>query len=141
MSITDPNVVLDAIKDSLEAALPNRSVRRSLLLDPSSESNAVMNAGVICIVTEGGGQFANYRGREAQLGQLNARLVGFVKVAEKSAPEEVERAELALLTDLLGWLAAPSVPGLDVVYPGEWAQSKQLEHPYGWLTLSLIVKP
>lgn len=141
MTIVDPNAVLDAIKTSLAVALPARHVRRSLLLDPAAEKDTVITAGVICIVTEGGGQFANYRGREAQLGQMNVRLVGFVRVAENTDPVEIERAELALLKDLLGWLEAPSVPGLDVVYPGDWVQSKQLEHPYGWLTLGLTVKP
>jgi hypothetical protein len=139
MSVNNHNAVLDAIAASLAAALPNRSVQRSLI-DPANESIEKLTAGVVCVVSEGGGSFANYRGREGDLGTLNARLVGFVQVPEKSLPEVIEKAELTLLGELLSWVSTAAVPGLDVMHPGDWAQSKQLEHPYGWLVLALIVK-
>jgi len=65
--------------------------------------------------------------------------VGFVQVPESSEPADVERAELALLGDLLWWLNTTAVPGLDVIYPGDWTQSRQLEHPFGWVALGLEV--
>lgn len=139
MSVNNHNAVLDAIVASLAAALPLRTVQRSLV-DPANASAAALMAGVICVVSEGGGNFANYRGREGDLGTMNVRLVGFVQVAEKSEAADIERAELTLLGDLLTWVSTVGVPGLDVVYPGDWVQSKQLEHPYGWLALALIVK-
>ena len=139
MSVNNHNDVLDAIKASLTAALPLRHVQRSLV-DPANVSAAKLTAGVICLVSEGGGSFANYRGREGDLGTLKARLVCFVQVPEKSEAADIERAELALLGDLLGWVNSAAVPGLDVMYPGDWAQSKQLEHPYGWLVLALEIK-
>ena len=140
MSLDNHNAVLDAIKTSMAAAMPTRHVQRSLV-DPANESVERLSAGVICVVSEGGGGFANYRGREGDLGNMTVRLVGFVQVAEKSLPADVEAAELRLLGDLLTWIGQASVPGLDVFYPGDWAQSKQLEHPYGWLVLALDVKP
>jgi hypothetical protein len=139
MSVNNHNAVLDAIVASLAAALPLRHVQRSLV-DPANESRERLLAGVICIVNGGGGGFANYRGREGDLGTMNVHLVGFVQVAEGSLPADVERAELAVLGDVLGWVNTVGVPGLDVVYPGDWTQSKQLEHPYGWLALALEVK-
>jgi hypothetical protein len=139
MSVNNHNAVLDAIVTSLGAALPLRHVQRSLV-DPANESRERLLAGVICIVNGGGGGFANYRGREGDLGTMNVHLVGFVQVAEGSLPADVERAELAVLGDVLGWVNTVGVPGLDVVYPGDWTQSKQLEHPYGWLALALEVK-
>lgn len=139
MSVNNHNAVLDAIVASLAAALPARYVQRSLV-DPANALAAQLLAGLICVVNEGGGDFANYRGREGDLGTMNVRLVGFLQVAEGSEPADVERAELGLLGDVLTWVNTAGVPGLDVVYPGDWAQSKQLEHPYGWLALALEVK-
>jgi hypothetical protein len=140
MSLANHNAVLDSIEASLFAALPDRYVQRSLV-DPLNADQAQLLAGLICLVSEGGGRFANYRGREGDLGQMDVRLVCFLKVQEGTDAAEIERAELALLGDLLTWVGNTAVPGLDVIYPGEWAQSKQLEHPYGWLVLSLEVKP
>jgi hypothetical protein len=139
MSLATHNTQLDAIAASLAEACPSRYVQRSLV-DPGNETRERLEAGVVCLVTEGGGDFANYRGREGDMGTLNARLVGYVKVADDSAPEEVERAELALLGELLDWVATTAVPGIDTMLPGDWQQSKQMEHPYGWLVLSLEIK-
>jgi hypothetical protein len=139
MSVNNHNAVLDAIVASLAAALPLRYVQRSLV-DPANAARAQLLAGLVCVVSEGGGGFANYRGREGDLGTMNVRLVGFVQVAEGSLPADVECAELALLGDVLLWANTAGVPGLDVMYPGDWVQSKQLEHPYGWLALALEVK-
>lgn len=140
MSLANHNAVLDSIEASLIAALPDRYVQRSLV-DPLNADQSQLLAGLICLVCEGGGRFANYRGREGDLGQMDVRLVCFLKVQEGTDAAEIERAELALLGDLLTWVGNTAVPGLDVICPGEWAQSKQLEHPYGWLVLSLEVKP
>lgn len=139
MSLATHDSVLEALKNSLAAAMPMRTVQRSLA-DPANTAADKLAAGVVCLVSEGGGNFANYRGREGDLGTLNARLVAFVQVPERSVPLAVEQAELAVLGDLLNWCATAVVPGLDIFYPEDWAQSKQLEHPYGWLVLSLKVK-
>lgn len=139
MSVNNHDQVLDAIVQSLSAALPARYVQRSLA-DFASLSVEQRLAGTVCVVTEGGGDFANYRGREGDLGSMAVRLVGFLEVTESSTPADIERAELNLLGDLLTWLNTTGVPGLDVIYPGDWTCSKQLEHPYGWLALALQVK-
>lgn len=139
MSVNNHNAVLDAIKASLEAAMPARYVQRNLAI-PANEPPEKLLAGLVCVVSERGGQFANYRGREGDLGTMNVALVGFVQVAEGTESADIERAELTLLGDLLTWLNTTGVPGVDVIYPGDWTQSKQLEHPYGWLVLELKVK-
>ena len=54
---------------------------------------------------------------------------------------EIEQAELALLQDVLDWCTAPgTVRPLNAVYPLDWTQSAQLEHPYGWVALRLDVR-
>lgn len=139
MSVNNHNAVMDAVVASLTDALPERYVQRSLA-DWATAPKAQLEAGLVCVVSGGGGGFANYRGREGDLGHMDVYLAGFVKVAESATSADVERAELDLLGDLLTWVNTTGVPGLDVVEPGDWKQSKQLEHPYGWLVLDLLVK-
>jgi hypothetical protein len=138
--MTDFNAVMDAIKASLAAAMPTRLVQRSLV-DPANVKREQLLAGLVCVVSERGGKFATYLGRTGELGQMKVNLVGFVQVAENSEPADIERAELALLSDLLAWIHSAAISGLDTVMPGDWVQSKQLEHPYGWLVLELVVRP
>lgn len=140
MSLPDYNAVLDVIKASLGTAMASRHVVGSLV-DPAGESAARLLAGVVCVVSTGGGGFANYRGREGQQGTIKVTLVGYLQVAESTDPEAIQQAELALLGEFLGWVSSSAIAGLDTVIPGDWMQSKQLEHPYGWVALELKVKP
>lgn len=139
------DTALEAIKTSLAAALPLRVVQRSLVLDPINHDPAELDKGVICLVAGGGGRFANYRGREGQLGHCTLGVIGFVKVAEGSNALATEQAELALLADVLAWVAAPATPGSpkpwDSALPQDWRCSRQMEHPYGWMVLDLDVRP
>lgn len=131
---------LAAIHASLAAALPARVVSRSLA-DPASASDEDLRAGLLCLVSRGGGDFANTRGREGQLGRVNAYLVGYVRVDEGDEPAAVEQAELALLQDVLDWCTEPgALRPVNAVYPMDWTQSAQLEHPYGWVALRLDVR-
>lgn len=136
------DAALAGIATSLAAALPGRVVQRSLVLDPINHDPAALAKGVVCLVAGGGGRFANYRGREGQLGHAQLGVVGFVKVAEGSDPVAVEQAELALLAEVLAWVCAPGLPApWDSALPGDWRQSRQQEHPYGWFVLELDVRP
>lgn len=137
MNHTDPNNALDLMQQSLAAALPLRHVQRGLV-DPAAADRDQLLSGLVCVVSQGGGQFANYLGREGQLGTMKVALLGFLLVEEDTQPVDMERAELALLQELLAWTSAPA--GLSQVLPQEWRQSEQLEHPYGWLMLGLDVR-
>lgn len=144
MSPTAADGVMQALADALAAGLPHRLVTRSLR-DTGEFTAEQLGAGVLCLVCEGGGEFANYRGREADLGSIQARVVGYVQVPERAEPLDTERAELALLGDVLGWIntlqaQAGQELGFDWLEPGEWHSSRQMEHPLGWMTLALKVK-
>lgn len=139
MSVNGHDAALEAMKDALQASLPARVVTRELI-DPANAPEADLEKGVICLVSSGGGGFANYLGREGDLGELKVSLVAFVLVDEQASPLEVERAELAVLGDVLGWINSPAVAPMDVVLPGDWAQSQQLEHPHGWVRLDLVAR-
>ena len=55
-----------------------------------------LRAGVVSLARLGEKDFANYRGREADLGTVEAVLVGRVAVGMDADEVELERAELAL---------------------------------------------
>jgi len=141
MSVADPNAALEGILASLSAKLPGRKFTRSLV-DPANLKKQDEAAGVVCIVNEGGGGFANYLGREGDLGELQVALVGFIRVAENTEPAAIEVAELALLHELLDWTNDQgAVRAGDSVLPTDFTQSKQLQHPHGWVLLKLAVRP
>lgn len=106
-------------------------------MDPATLKKADLEAGQLCLVTTGGGSFANYQGREGELGTLRARILGFVQVGEREELHVVEQAELALLEDVLTWIGERKAPPLDCIYPGDYQQSGGLEHPIGWFSLAV----
>lgn len=128
--------LLEKWKVSLADFLPQRRVRRGLV-DPATLKKADLEAGQLCLVTTGGGSFANYQGREGELGTLRARILGFVQVGEREELHVVEQAELALLEDVLTWIGERKAPPLDCIYPGDYQQSGGLEHPIGWFSLAV----
>lgn len=141
MTPNPTDTALEGIRASMAAKLPHRVVQRDLVLDPLNHDPAELEKGVICLVGSGGGNFANYRGREGQLGRVLLGVVGFVKVAEDTGPAAVEAAELSLLHDVLDWVRDTGMPRpFDSALPKDWRQSRQLEHPYGWVVLELDVR-
>lgn len=137
MSSSIANTWLDAMQAAIAAALPTRIVQRDLI-DPAQVPAADLEKGVVCLLSQGGGQFANYLGREGELGRMRVAAVGYLLLAEDTNPAAIERAELQLLQELLDWTGNTGVPGLTAL-PQEFRQSQQLEHPYGWLMLGLEV--
>lgn len=132
---------LESLKDALAEALPLRHVTRSLPKDPVGDiPREELLRGVICIVSEGGGEFANYFGREAELGHQDVTLAAFLQVDEHSQSFAIEQAELQLLQELLTWCGTGPFGTASDVTAKDWRQSKQLEHPYGWLLLQLDVR-
>lgn len=131
---------LAAMTLSLATALPARFVQRGLPMDPAAAPKAQMEAGLICVVGTGGANFANWSGREGELGDMAVKLVCFCKVEPRSERVEIEQKELALLADLLAWCQTRKAEPLDDVVPGSWTQSAQMEHPFGWLVLELTVR-
>lgn len=140
MSTSIQEQTMVAMEASLQALLPERDVQRSLPRDPAAEKVKRLEQGLICLVSGGGGNFANYQNREGELGSMTVKVVGFLKVPDKSEPVAIEQAELALLADLLAWCQEIKAEPLDDVVPGSWQQSMQLEHPFGWVALDLTVR-
>lgn len=129
---------LEALKAGLAAAMPGRVVTRDLLaFEERLESDLL--AGVLTVVSSREGRYANYRGREAQLGRLNVVVVGQLKLAEGVLPSEVEDAEFAFAEQVKDFLGGV-LPVADVLLI-ETRLSGQMEAPYGWFAMDWEVWP
>ena len=129
---------LNALKNGIAVAMPARVVTRDLLsFDLRQESDLL--AGVLTVLASREGRYANYRGREAQMGRLNVVVVGQLKLAEDALPSEVEDAEFAFAEEVKDFLAG-SLPVADVQLI-ETRFSGQLEAPYGWFAMDWEVWP
>lgn len=138
MSDAAEELVMQALQTSLATAMAPSHVERSLV-DPANETPARLANGVICIVSAGGGNFANWTGREGELGDMEVKLVGFMQVGAKAKPVECEKLELAMLGKLKTWCQQKHAEPIDCVTPTNYRQSQQLSHPLAWLALDLKV--
>ncbi|MFN4360527.1 MAG: hypothetical protein ACK4F4_07365 [Hylemonella sp.] len=134
------NELMDAMAEDLADKLTTRHVERKLIV-PSEEKDARLEAGVVCLVTTGGGEFANWSGREGELGNVEFTLFCPIKVAEKATTsEDVERAELKLLDELLDWAQSAKPAILGDTVPQRWRGSAQTSAPLGWVILEMVAR-
>ena len=138
MAQPDEVVAMEALKASLAAARPGRRVSRSFR--PMTRHNAAdLERGVVALVVLGEGDFANYRGREADLGTLDVMLVALLKVLDSAEPVAIEDAEFVLLGQVKAWLRG-ALPVRQCLLRSV-VQSGQQDAPYGWVTMKLEVMP
>ena len=131
--------VMEAIGSSLAASCPGRFVSRDF--EPLAQRTAEeLEAGIVAVAALGESGFANYRGREADLGTLRVVIVGQIKVAEGSRPHVLEDAEFALAEQIKTWLGTPMLAPVRQCVARSYRQSGQLEHPYGWVAFECEVR-
>lgn len=127
-----------AIVASLTTALSTRIVKRSLLHYDQHEPGEI-ETGVVMVISGGESEYSQNLGMTAKEGKHGQLLIGHLKVAEDSAPVDIELAEMALIEEIKTWVRA-GVPGMS--FEIESAQhSRQLEHPYGWVVVKLNAIP
>lgn len=130
---------MEALGASLAAACPGRFVSRDFV--PLAQRTAdELEAGVLAVASLGESEFANYRGREADLGLLRVVIVGQLKVSEALMPAAVEDAEFALAEQVKAWLAGPMLAPVRQCLARSFRQSGQLEFPYGWVAFECEVR-
>lgn len=132
------DAAMGALQATLAAACPGRLVSRSFAPMPLRSAEE-LQAGVLALMAQGEAGYANYRGREAELGTVKVVLLGQVKVAEDSAPVAIEQAEFAFAEQIKAALHGPLLPPLRQALARSFVQSGQLEHPYGWVAFELEV--
>lgn len=129
---------LEGLRAALAAALPTRVVTRDLMsFDLRQERD--LEAGVLTVVSNRESSYANYRGREADLGKLSVVAVGQLKRPETDLPSEVEDAEFVFAEEVKAFLQG-ALP-VEAVVLQETRFSGQLEAPYGWFAMDLEVWP
>lgn len=131
-------LAMNALRDGLAAALPGRLVTRALV-PIGLLTDDELAAGVVSVVCMGEKDYANYRGREADLGTLQVVIVGRLKVAEDDPPSAVEDDEFTLAGEIKAFLARPLPEPVRQALTTGFRQSGQLEHPYGWVAFDCEV--
>ena len=129
---------LDALEASLAAALPTRTIKRSLM-HYTDHTDTELAAGVVMLVSGGEGDYNKGLGMVAREGVQRVLLVGHLKVAEDAAGAVVEAAELDLIEEIKAW-ARTNVPGMSLRLDSV-QHSRQIENPYGWLVAYLDAGP
>jgi len=139
---------MQALAVALTAALPGR-IRAPRLRALSAVVARCAGRPARCDLLASGEQgYANYRGREADLGALRVVIVGQLVVDEAALPPEagpealsaaVQDAEFALAEEVKGFLANPA--GLRQCLATGFEQSGQMEAPFGWVAFECEVMP
>ena len=127
-----------AIVASITAALPTRTVKRSLEYY-DQHTAAQLTQGVVMPVSEGESEYSQNLGMTAREGKHAIFIVCHLKVAETSAKAAIEDAEMDLIEDIKTWVRA-GVPGMSLQIDNA-QHSKQLEHPYGWVVVKITAEP
>lgn len=134
-----PEQTLEALKNGLASSMPSRIVRRSFKPLAQCKEDDLLQ-GIVTLVNRGERGYANYLGREAQLGTLDVLLIGQLKVDPKREPLEIEQEELALVEEIKAFLQAPAPAGVVDCLAQSFTQSGQLEAPFGWVVFELEVR-
>lgn len=137
--MSTPEQTLEALKTGMAAALPGRLVRRSFKPLAQCREDDLLQ-GIVTLVNRGERGYANYLGREAQLGTLDVLLIGQLRVDPKREPLEIEQEELALVEEIKAFLQAPAPAGVVECLAQSFTQSGQLEAPFGWVVFELEVR-
>jgi len=127
---------VEALKNGLAAALPDRVVTRNLQ-DVAARDAHDLGKGIFTLLTLGEGDFPNFVGREAALGTQRMIIIGQQCLPEEAKPVDVERAEIAMAADLKGFCAAAMPAGVDQLLFLNWQGSGQTEFPYASIMVDL----
>lgn len=131
-----------AMKAAMASAMPTRVVTRSYQ-DFSQRAPADLEAGIVTILGAGEKDYANYVGREAQLGTVPMVVVGQLQISEATlkadGAEAVEDAEDLLVEEIKAFVANPGDALLGGIRMLGFRQSGQIEAPYGWVACDIEV--
>lgn len=127
-----------AIFSSLQSTLTARILKRGLLHFDQHEAGEI-ESGVVMAISDGESDYSENLGMTAKDGKHGLLIICHLKVAETSAKVAIELAEMALIEEIKSWVRA-GVPGMDFeIITAQ--QSRQLEHPYGWVVVKINAIP
>lgn len=133
-----PDLTLEALRTGLAAALPSRLLSRDFVPLARRPQEELLQ-GVLTLINRGEKGYANFMGREAQLGKLDVLLIGQLMLPGNPTGLDVEQAELAMAEEVKNFLKAPLPAGVRECLSSGFAQSGQLEVPNGWIVFDMEV--
>lgn len=137
--MADLEAVMAAAKTAMQTAMPMRVITRSYK-DFSLRSDADLRSGIWTLISTGEKDYANYKGREAQLGTLTVAALGQVRVDDNSSEEAIETAEFAMVEELKAFVRGELAAAIDGgALMKSFRQSGQMEHPYGWVAVEIEI--
>lgn len=137
--MSDPNLVMDAVKAGLAAQLPDLVVRRGLKY-PDQLGDELLRQGVLCLVAEGMDDWQEHLQREGELGTLRFAAVFYGRLpvqADDDDTEAIEQLEMGVQAQLLAWVQSPKPDPIDAVYPKRTRYSQGIDAPVAWLVMEL----
>ena len=134
-----PDAVMDAFLSGLALALPGLLTTRDFV-PIAQRSIEHLEQGIATLVRLGEKDYANYRGREADLGTVTALLIVQFKLAEGATGHLVENKEIEYAEAIKAFLHAPLPAPLTDCTTDGYKQSAQLETPYGWVIFELEMR-
>lgn len=132
------NIAMDAMVSALKSAFPDLDVSRSF--KPMAERTLQeLNRGIISLIRLAEDDFANYMGREAELGTVKALLIIQFRAAENSPGADIEKIEVWLAERVKAFLKGPFPEPITGCLANGYKQSGQLEKPFGWVIFELEI--
>jgi len=126
-----------AFYEALVAALPNRTIKRTLT-DYRQHSATEMKTGVVMMVGDGESNYSQAKGMVAKEGSTHFLLIAHLEVIDNNPDtmgRSVEDAEDNLIEEFKTFVKA-GIPGMDL-YLENCKQSRQLEAPMGWVVAKI----
>jgi len=123
---------------SLQSALPGRVCKRSLT-HYDQHASGELQSGVLMLISDSESQYRHIPRRTATEGRHSLLLIGHLQVTETATHLDVELAEMAMIEEIKSWLRA-GLTGIRFEL-SEVRQSRQLEHPYGWIVAKITAAP
>lgn len=130
---------MDAIVAAFAAANPTRKVTREYK-DRNLLPAADLAAGTYAVMSRGERGFENLPQRKAMDGTQDILVAGQFQVAESATGKDIEDAEFAMVEEWKTFVRALPA-GMCRLEMTRFAQSAQMEHPYGWVTIELEYIP
>ena len=102
--------------------------------DFDGHAQADLEAGIYTLISQAERDYANYYGREAQLGLQTILISGVFVLSESATGEQIEDAEFEMVEELKAVAQVRSKPEIiGALQLVGFQQSGQLEAPYGWI--------
>lgn len=139
--MTERNTAMETLVAELQATTAGRRVVTRSYRDFADRTDHELRQGVFTVLSKGVRDLTNSPGRMAEFGKHLVTIVGQIVLTESADGAAIESAEFALFADIKA-LAERQLPepigGLQVL---SFSQSQQLDAPYGWIAVEIVLEP